>query len=150
MAFPHATVVISSSGQRHSAPRSRRRPRIRPRARRGIASPGLLRHARHTWLHPLPSGGATMTVPGSSGAPHDPRPAEPAGEASGAWAIGSAWWRVTLSSIGDAVITTDATGRVTFLNPVASTLTGWSAGDAVDKPVTDVFRIVREGDRRPA
>jgi PAS domain-containing protein len=34
------------------------------------------------------------------------------------------WLRVTLFSIGDAVITTDSTGRVTFLNPVAESLTG--------------------------
>jgi PAS domain S-box-containing protein len=36
------------------------------------------------------------------------------------------WLRVTLSSIGDAVITTDIKGCVTFLNPVAQSLTGWT------------------------
>ena len=36
------------------------------------------------------------------------------------------WLRVTLSSIGDAVITTDTVGRVTFLNPVGESLTGWT------------------------
>ena len=36
------------------------------------------------------------------------------------------WLRVTLASIGDAVITTDAKANVTFLNPLAETLTGWS------------------------
>jgi PAS domain-containing protein len=35
------------------------------------------------------------------------------------------WFRVTLSSIGDAVVATDAEGRLTFLNPVAESLTGW-------------------------
>ena len=38
------------------------------------------------------------------------------------------WLQVTLSSIGDAVITTDAEGGVTFLNPVAQSLTGWTQG----------------------
>ena len=91
-----------------------------------------------------------MTLPGSAGAPPPAPTPEALGDPAGAWALGSAWWRVTLSSIGDAVITTDASGRVTFLNPVASVLTGWSATDALSKPVTEVFRIVREGDRRPA
>jgi PAS domain-containing protein len=38
------------------------------------------------------------------------------------------WLQVTLSSIGDGVITTDAEGNVTFLNPVAQSLTGWFSG----------------------
>lgn len=42
--------------------------------------------------------------------------------------------QVTLSSIGDAVIVTDAQGRVTFLNGVAETLTGWSSPDATQEP----------------
>ena len=40
------------------------------------------------------------------------------------------WLRVTLASIGDAVIATDTAGRVTFLNPVAQELTGWTQDDA--------------------
>ena len=44
------------------------------------------------------------------------------------------WLQVTLSSIGDAVITTDAEGRVTFLNPVAQSLTGWTQEDAAGVP----------------
>ncbi len=55
--------------------------------------------------------------------------------------------RVTLSSIGDAVITTDASGRVTFLNPVAQTLTGWSQEDAVGLPLATVFVILNEESR---
>jgi PAS domain S-box-containing protein len=60
------------------------------------------------------------------------------------------WLRVTLSSIGDAVITTDTQGRVTFLNPVAQTLTGWRQEEAEGKPLGEVFRIVNEESRQPA
>lgn len=55
----------------------------------------------------------------------------------------------TLSSIGDAVITTDTAGRVTNLNPVAESLTGWAAADAVGQPLDAVFRIVNETTRQP-
>lgn len=56
---------------------------------------------------------------------------------------------VTLASIGDAVIVTDAKGRVTFLNGVAERLTGWSAEDAKYQPLAAIFRIVNEYTRRP-
>ena len=56
--------------------------------------------------------------------------------------------RVTLSSIGDGVLTTDTQGRVTYLNPVAEQLTGWSVAEAAARPVEDVFRIVNEQSRR--
>ena len=55
--------------------------------------------------------------------------------------------RVTLESIGDGVVTTDAQGRVATLNPVARALTGWSQTDAVGRPLAEVFRIVDEGSR---
>jgi PAS domain S-box-containing protein len=58
--------------------------------------------------------------------------------------------RVTLASIGDGVIVTDARGTVTFLNPVAEGLTGWALGEAAGRPLGDVFRIVNEHTRRPA
>ncbi len=61
----------------------------------------------------------------------------------------SEWFRITLASIGDAVITTDADGRVTFMNAVAHALTGWSQADALGQLVTDVFRIVHEDTRHP-
>ncbi len=56
----------------------------------------------------------------------------------------------TLRSIGDAVISTDAAGRVTSLNHVAETLTGWRMGDALGRPITEVFRIVHAGTRSEA
>src|ERR1700722_4167270 len=59
------------------------------------------------------------------------------------------WLRVTLSSIGDAVITTDAEGRITFLNPVAESLTGWTLQEAVGQPLAGVIRIINEESRRP-
>jgi len=52
--------------------------------------------------------------------------------------------RITLASIGDAVLTTDADGRVTYLNHVAEEMTGWSADEAVGKPLPEVFRILNE------
>jgi PAS domain S-box-containing protein len=57
--------------------------------------------------------------------------------------------RVTLHSIGDAVITTDIDGRVTYLNEVAERLTGWSRHDAIGQPLDAVFPIVNEETRRP-
>jgi PAS domain S-box-containing protein len=57
--------------------------------------------------------------------------------------------RVTLSSIGDAVITTDATGHVRFLNPIAEQLTGWSLQDAQGTPLNKVFNIINEYTREP-
>jgi len=59
------------------------------------------------------------------------------------------WLRVTLSCIGDAVITTDGEGRVTFLNPVAESLTGWTLQEAVRQPIGSVFRIINEETRQP-
>ncbi len=56
--------------------------------------------------------------------------------------------RVTLASIGDGVISTDAEGRVDFLNPVAENLVGWRAEEAAQCALPDVFRIVNESTRR--
>jgi PAS domain S-box-containing protein len=61
----------------------------------------------------------------------------------------SEWLRLTLVSIGDAVISTDAEGRVTFLNGVAEALTGWPQAEAVGRPLPDVFHIVNEQTRQP-
>ncbi len=59
------------------------------------------------------------------------------------------WLTAVLTSIGDAVITTDAQGRATFLNPVARTLTGWESEDAVGKSLAEIFQIVAEDTRVP-
>ena len=57
--------------------------------------------------------------------------------------------RVTLASIGDAVITTDVEGRITYMNAVAESLTGSLQRDAVGQPLETVFRIVNENTRQP-
>lgn len=54
---------------------------------------------------------------------------------------------ITLKSIGDAVITTDAQGLVELLNPVAEALTGWKIVEARGKPLREVFRIINEQTR---
>ncbi len=56
---------------------------------------------------------------------------------------------VTLASIGDAVITTDADGLVTYLNPVAEDLTGWTAAEARGLAVDDVLQIYSEATGAP-
>jgi diguanylate cyclase (GGDEF)-like protein/PAS domain S-box-containing protein len=62
--------------------------------------------------------------------------------------------RVTLECIGDAVISTDVEGRVTYLNPVAEQLTGWSHEAACGQPFDQVFKVInshtRESARNPA
>ncbi len=55
----------------------------------------------------------------------------------------------TLRAIGDAVISCDRDGRVFMMNAVAEQLTGWSEQEALGRPLTDVFVIVREGTREP-
>ncbi|GCB02241.1 diguanylate cyclase/phosphodiesterase (GGDEF & EAL domains) with PAS/PAC sensor(s) [Sulfuriferula multivorans] len=57
--------------------------------------------------------------------------------------------QVTLESIGDAVITTDAAGRVEYLNPVAAQFTGWSSTEAQGQPLQQVFNIINETSREP-
>jgi PAS domain S-box-containing protein len=57
---------------------------------------------------------------------------------------------VTLNSIGDAVIATDAEGRVTLLNPLAEKLTGWTRAEAYGRPVGETFHIINKETRQPA
>ena len=54
------------------------------------------------------------------------------------------WFRITLTSIGDAVIVTDASGRISFLNPVAEALTGTDLAHARDHDINEVFPIFNE------
>ncbi len=55
--------------------------------------------------------------------------------------------QVTLNSIGDAVLTTDLQGNVTYLNLVAEAMTGWSREAALGRPLSEVFRIIDGGTR---
>jgi PAS domain S-box-containing protein len=57
------------------------------------------------------------------------------------------WLATTLSGIGDGVIAADAGGRVSYLNPVAESLTGWTAAEATGRSLDDIFRIVDEDTR---
>jgi PAS domain S-box-containing protein len=58
-------------------------------------------------------------------------------------------FRVTLRSIGDAVLTTDTEGRITYINQVAQSLTGWSHTEALGQPLERVFQIINEVTRKP-
>ena len=58
------------------------------------------------------------------------------------------WLRDMLGCMGDAVISADANGLVTFLNPTAQALTGWTQEAAVGIPLGDVFKI--KGENRQA
>ncbi len=57
------------------------------------------------------------------------------------------WLQVTLSCIGDGVITADREGRVNYLNPVAELLTGWTMAEAAGVEIEKVFHIINESTR---
>jgi diguanylate cyclase (GGDEF)-like protein/PAS domain S-box-containing protein len=57
--------------------------------------------------------------------------------------------QVTLQSIGDAVISTDAEGRIEYINPVAETLTAWTLEEARGRPIGEVLSLVNEITRDP-
>jgi len=59
------------------------------------------------------------------------------------------WFQITLSCVGDGVITADREGRVNYLNPVAEKLTGWTLADAAGEEIEQVFCIVHEATRKP-
>jgi PAS domain S-box-containing protein len=58
------------------------------------------------------------------------------------------WFRVTLASIGDAVIASDTDGHVTYMNEPAQAVTGWRARDAAGQPLARVFQIINEKTRK--
>jgi diguanylate cyclase (GGDEF)-like protein/PAS domain S-box-containing protein len=58
--------------------------------------------------------------------------------------------QLTLDSIGDAVITTNLAGNITYLNPVAESMTGWSQKEAAGRPLPEVLRILDSQSRQPA
>ncbi|MCC6172511.1 MAG: PAS domain S-box protein, partial [Gammaproteobacteria bacterium] len=57
--------------------------------------------------------------------------------------------QVTLQSIGDAVITADADGRIDYMNPVAEQMTGWTLADVLGRPIGEVLRLVDDSTREP-
>lgn len=59
------------------------------------------------------------------------------------------WLSAVVNSIGDGVVTTDAEGRITFLNPVAEKLTGWTTDAARNRPLEDIVNLVDEEDGHP-
>jgi len=58
--------------------------------------------------------------------------------------------QVTLNSIGDAVVSTDTAGNITYLNHVAELMTGWSSSEASGRPLPEVVRIIDADSREPA
>ncbi len=66
-----------------------------------------------------------------------------------AWRENRRLLETTLSSIGDAVLATDREGYVTFLNPVAETLTGWPRKEARGKHASEILKLVQEGTHEP-
>ena len=58
--------------------------------------------------------------------------------------------QVTLASIGDAVISIDVAGNITYLNPVAESMTGWSRQEASGRPLEEVLRLIDGDSREPA
>jgi diguanylate cyclase (GGDEF)-like protein/PAS domain S-box-containing protein len=58
--------------------------------------------------------------------------------------------QVTLNSIGDAVLCTDVSGNITYLNVVAEAMMGWRLAEAVGRPLEDVFRIINGATREPS
>ena len=59
------------------------------------------------------------------------------------------WFETTLRSLGEAIIATDAEGRIQFMNRTAEQLTGWNSADALARPVETVFQIINEKTRKP-
>ncbi|MBX9584101.1 MAG: PAS domain S-box protein, partial [Gemmataceae bacterium] len=92
---------------------------------------------------------AAIDVEGDRPGAEPPRQAEAVRQAERDLAAERERLRATLASIGDAVVSTDAAGRVTFLNGVAEALTGWTQADAAGRPLPEIFHIVNEHTRQP-
>lgn len=60
-----------------------------------------------------------------------------------------AWLNSTLTSIGEAVVTTDTEGVVTFLNPVAEEMTGWSGKESIGRPIGEIITLVSGTSGKP-
>jgi diguanylate cyclase (GGDEF)-like protein/PAS domain S-box-containing protein len=58
--------------------------------------------------------------------------------------------QVTLNSIGDAVLSTDVSGNVTYMNTVAEAMTGWSQAEAAGRPLEEIFKIINGSTREPS
>jgi diguanylate cyclase (GGDEF)-like protein/PAS domain S-box-containing protein len=58
--------------------------------------------------------------------------------------------QVTLNSIGDAVLSTDVSGNVTYLNAVAEAMTGWPLAEAAGRPLEEIFHIIDGATRKPS
>lgn len=71
-------------------------------------------------------------------------------EAEAALRLSESNLRITLDSIGDAVIATDTAGHIVRMNPVAASLTGWTVDAATGRPLFEVFRIINALTREPA
>jgi diguanylate cyclase (GGDEF)-like protein/PAS domain S-box-containing protein len=71
------------------------------------------------------------------------------GDPGGASLLAAERARDTLDSIGDAVVSTDLAGNVTYLNPVAEAMTGWSGTEATGRPLRDIVRIIDADSREP-
>ncbi len=59
------------------------------------------------------------------------------------------WLATTLRGVSDGVVTTDGAGRITFLNPIAEKMCGWSEAEALDRRVDEIFQFVHTGSRQP-
>lgn len=59
------------------------------------------------------------------------------------------WLSMTLGSIADAVLAADMQGRITFINPAAEAITGWSRAEAIGRAITDVFVVHSGGESLP-
>ena len=89
-------------------------------------------------------------VPAMKIALHDYALAEVRKQAENAVREQQEWFQVTLSSIGDGVVTTDVHSIVTYMNPVAENITGYTKEEAIGNPISDIFNIFNELTLAPA